>query len=543
VLRLEPISGPPADPIAIERGQEAVIGRSKECTVVLDPETVSRRHARLYQQGGRWVVCDEASRHGTYINEVRLEPGRPSVLADGDLVRIGPYSYHVALGGSPRQLASTVVDPGGSWRRVEQVSPAELGLLAQQRFHLVVDCAAAIHGAPDERGLAQVVLDSALAGTGFQHAALLRPAGGSAGLEAIEVLGHRHGGGDTPPGDVTFSRSLLAAAAQGAVVRLIEPRDVPTSHSIAELGITSALCAPILLGPSVAAFLYLDARSQAAPIRHDAVGFCQLIARLCGLALANLKRLDLERRHRDLHVEIAAAREAQQVLLPRDEGAVGPMRYAMRMHPGRFVAGDLFDVVELDRRRCGVFIGDVVGAGVGAGVIMAATQAHLHGELERNGDPLAAVESTGRYLARRLPEGKFVSLWAGVIDGEEGSVRFVDAGHGHCMLRRRGAAPVRLHPQQRGFPLGIEPDARYTLTAVELAPGDRLILYSDGLPEQHGAEGARFGAERIVEALGDGQAGDPSADVRGVLAAVQRFAGRDDLDDDTTVASVEMTGG
>jgi serine phosphatase RsbU (regulator of sigma subunit) len=426
-------------------------------------------------------------------------------------------------------------DMGAGHTRVERVGDMERGRLAQHRLDLLVQCASTIHGAANETALADAVLESLLAGTGFHHAVLLRPRPGAAEDE-VEVIGHRHRTGSAMQ-EVHFSRSLIAEASAGEMVRLVGQADLPRSVSIAELGISSALCAPIMLGSSVAAYIYLDARGQAAPIESDAAGFCQAVSRMCGLALANLKRLDLERRQQTLEAAMNAAREAQQLIVPASEGTVGAIRYAVQNRPGFFVAGDLFDVIDLGDGRVAVSIGDVMGEGVAAGVIMAAAQSHLHAALQHTDDPATAVNAVNEYLAARSAENRFVSLWLGIFDSGSASVRFVDAGHGHWFLCRKGEAPGQ--PEfEGGIPVGIQAGYPYETEELALMDGDRIILYSDGLLEQGSKDGAMFGKQRIVDLIAD----SPSAaeDVRRLLAGLESFAGGSTFHDDTTIASIEV---
>ena len=534
-IRFDPVAGPATDPMTIPAEAEVTIGRSLQCTCTLAGETVSRRHASVEGRGGHWLLTDLGSRHGTYLHANRLDANVPTVLANGDLVGIGPYTFRVGLGPRTTDITTTTVGEARPARtRIERVRSDEIERLAQARMNLLVECAARIHGATGERDLADQVLESALAGSGFQHAALLRPI--HADSDELEMLGHRHHtGADTEA--IAYSRSLIEEASAGQMVRLTEARDLPRSESIAELGITAALCAPVMLGTTIAAYLYLDARDEGSRVERDAAAFCQVIARMCGLALSNLKRQDLERRHERLDADVQAARKAQQFIVPATEGVVGPVRYAMKMQPGHFVAGDLFDIIALDERRTAIVIGDVTGEGVGAAVIMAAAQAHLHAELLRSGDPATAVNAVNRYLSARSAADRFVSLWVGVVDGAQTLLRYVDAGHGHWLLKPSGETPRTLSVGG-GIPAGIDGTYDYPTEERGIFSGDRLILFSDGLIEQRAADGQQFGKDRVAEAIVMDDA--PTDDITGVLAAFDAFATGMPLHDDTTVASVEV---
>jgi sigma-B regulation protein RsbU (phosphoserine phosphatase) len=542
-LRLELVAGPPVElpVVSSETGGELIVGRSHQCGLALMEESVSRRHASLAWHHQRWMLTDLGSRHGTALNGVRLNPADPAELLDDDLIRIGPWTLRVNLGPQRTTYASTVDDSVNKGHRIEPVRAEQTVRLAQHRLNLIIECAAAMTCASDERALAQAVVESALAGSGFERAALIRTHTGS---DDVEILAHSAvpevAANQAGPAEFTFSRSLVRAAGDGQMTRLAtDTAGAPMGASVVELGITAALCAPIMLGESITAFLYLDLRERSAgriAAAPDAASFCQVMARLCGLALANLKRMDLERRQKRLEHEVMAAREAQVLLLPPDEGDAGPIRYAVKVRPGRFVAGDLFEVIELDHDRAAVCIGDVAGHGVGAGVLMAAAQAHLHAALRHHGDPAVAVNSLNRYITRGSDLGKFISLWVGVFDGRDRVLAFVDAGHGYWMHKPHDS-PARRAAYEGGMPVGIDREHVYCTERMPLGQRDRIILYSDGAVEQRNPAGEQFSHERISHFIA--AEADPATDVASVLRAVEEHAGRAELDDDTTVASIQ----
>lgn len=541
-LRLELVAGPTVElpAIAAESGAEIIVGRSHQCGLALMEETVSRHHASISWRRQRWVISDLGSRHGTFLNGVRLQSEQIAELVDGDLVRIGPWTLRVHLGEHRTTYASTVDDTARASGRIEPVRVEHTVRLAQHRLNLLIDCAAAITSAANEKALADAVVESSLAGSGFERAAMIRT---HAGSEEVEILAHqtRSGSGSKGTSDqFTFSRSLVRAASSGQMARLAsDMAEAPLGASVMELGITAALCAPIMLGESVAAFLYLDLRNAgsakggAAP---DAASFCQAVARLCGLALSSLKRVDLERRQAKLEHEVKAARAAQILILPPEQGEVGPLRYAMRVRPGRYVAGDLFEAIELDDHRAAICIGDVAGHGIAAGVLMAAAQAHLHAALLRDGDPAQAVNAVNRFIAHRTHSAKFISMWVGVFDLEDRALTFVDAGHGYWMHKPADAEACRVN-YEGGIPVGIDGGFVYKAERMTLGPRDRLILYSDGVIEQRNPEGKQFSHERVAQFISHDVA--PDDDVMAVIKAVEDFAARTELDDDTTVASIE----
>ena len=536
MFRLEPLDDRGAAEVGtptITGDGPVVLGRAHECEVCFQDPSVSRRHASLVKRDARWYVVDHGGRHGTYLNGVRLEPEEPVVAAHGDFIRVGPYTFRFAFGGSrattiaktERQLASDTI--------VERVSNREIGSLAQRRLEVLIDGAVAINQATDEAALGEAIVEVAMAGTGFPRAAVIRLTGSS---DAVEVLVSRDGKA-ARTGQFSFSSSLLREAANGHLARLSRRSGEQLGQSIERLGITAALCAPIILDDSVVAYIYLDSRADEQVGYPDAAGFCHAISKMAGMALSNLKRAELQLRQRRLEEDLKGARQAQAFLCPKGEGRVGALTYAMQTLPGRFVAGDLFDIFPIDENRTGICFGDVTGQGATAAILMAAVLAHLRASLARYGDPADAIRDVNRYIAECSPAHMFVSLWVGVYDHTDRSLRYVDGGHGHWFISYRDKGPVRAD-RPGGLLVGIEPDYAYESATLDLAGVDRIVLYSDGVIEQVDPSGQAFGYDRVRQVL----AGTKSAkqDVTALFQQLEEFAGKNLLDDDTTVASIEI---
>lgn len=588
-ISLAAVAGPIAGvfPAAVETDERGdarpvTIGRAAGSAICLVNEGVSRKHATLVPRDGSWHVVDHNSTGGTFLNGVRLVEGRAMVIRPGDLLKVGPCAFRITTPGGTvtgtdsSGVMGTLIDAGPESGRVERSSTAGLTSLAKsdRRLRLLSEGLARLSRINDEQQMAQAALEVALAGSGYRWGAVLRP-GPSGREDQIEVVaslgagmsalggapsfgalrgahatpasptanapgtGIRTGFGGAAP---TFSRSLVRQAMLGEIAVLTSERSSNVAdygQSIAEMRIHSAICAPVYLGEVVEGFLYLDSRGEAGTVSDDAAGFCDAVARAYGLAAANLKRAELQRRHSRLQTDLDAAREAQQMILPPSEGALQYLAYAVRSVPGQFVAGDMFNVIELPASAgVAVCLGDVAGHGVASALVMAALQAHLHAQLMTTGDPQAAVESLNDYLAARAAAGRFASLWVGVFS-PDGRVRFVDAGHGHWLCQRRGESTTAANPRG-SVPVGIMPDVQYPAMELRLDAGDRLVLYSDGIVEQRGSDGSPFGLERLHAAIAPPMT--LTEVVSRVFGAVSAHAGVPGFDDDTSAAVIEFRG-
>jgi len=537
------------DQIVVAAETPLVIGRSSNADQQLADKTISRRHFRVSRRGSHWLLTDLSSRHGTYLNGIRLEAEQAAPLNDGDLIRVGPWTLRVIDDADKSTSMPTANDLATTSHRVQRVPVRELRSVAQQRLDLLIECAAAINAALSERELGEKALDAVSRGTGFKRAAFIRQVSSSGDVQVIASLDpdvsvgpddptHKEGPARSP--GFAFSRSLINAASNGEIVRMSGDSGVNYGESIIRLGIHAALCAPIMLGSSVEAYLYLDARGAEDTIAHDAAAFCQAVSRMCGLALANLKRIELEKKSLGLMEELRAAREAQVRLMPRAFDEVGPFEYAMQNKPGRTVAGDLFDVIPLPGGRLAVFLGDVIGKGVGAAILMATTQSMLRTSLSLGVPADEAMREVNRSLIARIAEGEFVSLWLGVLDPGAETLEFVDAGHGLWMLVSP-AGEARTVACEGDLVLGIREAADYKRESVPFPRGSRLVIFSDGLVEQRSPENDMFGLDRVAKSLGSTRG--PREDVVALARAVREHAETDALSDDLTIASVAFRAG
>jgi sigma-B regulation protein RsbU (phosphoserine phosphatase) len=248
--------------------------------------------------------------------------------------------------------------------------------------------------------------------------------------------------------------------------------------------------------------------------------------------------------------DMEAARAVQRLIMPPDHGVLGAISYVVHSRPGQRVAGDLFDFIRLDEHRAAVLIGDVEGKGIAAGMVMSNVQAHLSRLLRQTGDPGVALSEVSKLVAdysdrQGMDAGKaptYLTLWAGVFDSKARKLTYVDAGHGHWLVRFPGRGAQRVE-YDGGFPMGIDPTFQYKNEQLDFLPGMRVVLYTDGVVEQRSPHGGIFGLERTIATLE--ASGGIEDDVNLLLAALAEYASFGaqvnlPFTDDVTVASVAL---
>lgn len=555
-LTLVSLAGPEPKSVELRAPGPITIGRASHHPLSLNDTRVSRDHAVLScaptldgttgATQAEWRIADTNSRHGTWLNGLRLTPGRPLPLREGDRVLIAPWTFQVLPAGQkPQEGLNLATIADSPLETVSQIDERVADALAQERLALLLRCANALHSAPDEESLAESIVDAASTGTGFANVALLRA---TATVGEVGLIAHR--GQILGGGSALLSRSLLEEASRGTPARLVRREDsAAPAVSIVELGIEEALCVPILLEGLLAGYLYLDNRGgRGARVVGDAAGFAIGLSRLAALAWANLRRVEAERRSARMEAELSAAGRMQSLLLPPREGAFGPFRYVGQSRPGRYVGGDFFDVIPLPDDRIAVAVGDVSGKGVEAAVLITATQGFLHAALLDHGDPGRAMTELNRYAHPRSPAGKFITLWIAVLDAKRGEMHAVDAGHGHAFFLGAGGslAPV---PLTKSFPVCIVDDTQYTAHTLPLRPDASLLVLSDGLIEEPAAgrpgesdrerRARQFSVEGVRGCLTSLAPGED--EIRALFEAVQRHAENEQLADDATAVLVRWS--
>lgn len=516
---------------------EYLMGRALESEIQLPEAAVSRRHARFVSDGTGWAIEDLGSRHGTEIGGARIPANHPVPISPGERIVIRPYVIRV-VGEAQERTTIFARDDSATLLAdsVAAVPDSELEVLASRRLGLLMDSAASIQQSLDSESMSSAAIDAILAGTEFGRAFVLSPVEGS--TEGIHIIASRARIGATDDTEIDpISRTLLRAAQSGRVVRLRDEPDIQAAVSIVGAGVKEALCVPVRVGERIEAFLYLDASSTSGTDGSDTAAFCSAIGRLCGLALSNIQRIDLQTKQARLVQELEAAQMVQKRMAPPESGGMPGIKWELRVVPGTIVAGDLVGACATPEGVPIVFLGDVAGKGAAAGLLMAALEARLIAESERGTDVGTMICNANNAIMRVTDAAEFITLWTVSFDREACTATCVDSGHGYCAIVRADGT-IEQVKIDGGPPVGVVPDFPYDGVDVPFHPGDRMVIFSDGLAEQQGPDKDMFNFERVIESLS--QSNGESEDVNRLYAALEEFAGGRSWQDDVTIMSVSF---
>ncbi len=236
--------------------------------------------------------------------------------------------------------------------------------------------------------------------------------------------------------------------------------------------------------------------------------------------------------------EVERAEAVQASLFPHRLPRLDTLDYTGLCRPVQWVSGDYYDFLHLGEGRLGIALGDVSGKGMSAGLLMAGLQGRLQSQALQYGLGLEALlGSLNRAICEATDPGRFVTFFYSVYDNESRTLRYVNAGHNPPFVLRRGRNGGSIERlEQGGAVLGVLPHCVYEMGAVQINPGDLVVVFTDGLTEMTDPGGKEFGEERLIEIVR--RAADlPLQDLAGVLLdEVRSFGdGRNPEDDMTLV--------
>lgn len=233
--------------------------------------------------------------------------------------------------------------------------------------------------------------------------------------------------------------------------------------------------------------------------------------------------------------ELEKAREIQEGLLPKKIPQMRGFEVAGAWQPARVVGGDYFDVLKFSERTMGLCIGDVVGKGITAALLMANLQATYRAFASESISAGSLCQKLNDVICNNIAPDRFITFCCCMIDATERRLTYANAGHWPPLLLRRSGTAVSLN--EGGAPLGIFPDRTYGDASVQLEPGDRLILYTDGLTEATNSNGQEFGESKLVDLGILNVALDASHLLEAIMKEVATFSGGSFQDDFTLVVA------
>ena len=445
-------------------------------------------------------------------------------------------------------------------RLLEQVGSPDSGVhhgigsnLAKLRA--ILDLARTVQSSFSVDDVLSSVVDTALTITGAERGFLLLRRG-----EALDTRVARHKRGHKlKESDLRVPREVIHRALQHRRELLsmnfdpVAAGETKPQNSISDLDLRSVICVPLVrirtglgeatsvlsTGNETVGVLYMDSRVAAADLTGGNRELLQTLAIEASTVLENARLLEEEHSKHQMEEELRLARTIQQSLLPGKLPTEGWLRVCGSSLASHEVGGDYFDVTEVSGRSWSVVVADVSGKGVSSALLASLLQGALITATDHSVVLGRRMQRLNHFLNNRTGGEKYATIFYSVIESD-GSFSYVNAAHCPPMVVRGGGIVDEL--AATGMPVGLLEEATFDVAGQKLQPGDKIVIYSDGVTEAQNTQAEFFGKRRLREIVVRHAAESCTMIHDAIQEAVSAFAEGAVQSDDITVVVMEYFG-
>ncbi len=391
---------------------------------------------------------------------------------------------------------------------------------------------------------------------GVEAAAILLYSGASRNLKAFASFGWQDNDEEISLSLPSFIQDGLERLVVSGQVQAIADLDqgihaLELKTWFREQGVRSLALAPLVAAEVQHGILLLVCRFTWT-LDDNEKRFLRLLANQAAIAIESAKLMQAALAQQRLEAELETARQIQQSLQPKRLPEIQGWQFAVYDRPARQVGGDFYDVFPLpEQSRWGWVIADVVDKGVPAALVMALSRTLFRSTAISDRSPadvMARVNILMRYDSGRYqvdedgaPDEIFVSAVYAVLDPISGRLSYANAGHPRPLWLRAGRGVEAL--PARGIVLGLMDEIQVEEHQIDIAPGDALVLCTDGVTEAMDAGGGQFGESRLSEVIADNGGEHAQAILNAIIAQVESFVAEDTQMDDLTVVVIRRAPG
>jgi len=317
---------------------------------------------------------------------------------------------------------------------------------------------------------------------------------------------------------------VLVASESSALQKLLEIN----FHVVVPMQVKDDVQGIILIGPKIIKQNF----------RADELEFLNTLANQAMISLENARLFEETLEKQRMEEELNIAHEIQQALLPKNLPRFEHFDLAGINVPSRQVGGDYFDCIQIDDSHYGIAIADVSGKGVPAALLMANVQASLHALVGTQVSIPTMFYKINNLTHQNTTPDKFITFFYGVLDIDEHTFTFCNAGHNPPYLYKNFQAFQLL--DEGGLLLGMLPNCSYRTGMVTLARNDWVVLYTDGVNEAINQAGEEFDTWRIEAVIEKNKAASAESMLAALLAAIKDFVQDMPQSDDITIVVIKV---
>jgi serine phosphatase RsbU (regulator of sigma subunit) len=496
-------------------GDLLVIGRDADtCQIVIPHHAVSRRHAQISRANGNYYIEDLRSRNRTFVNS--KEVSTRTLLKPEDKIKICDFLFRFY-----DERAKEPV-PIPEWMKKDDEEEDEPGgMTTIEATGSRVNAQSYLESQPTDRLRTLLEISTSLSRTldldpllGQVAETLLKEFKQAdrcfvillddAGKPIPKATKTRRPGLD----ETRFSRTIVKKTVESLHSYLSEDASADTSlgpaASIAEFRIRSVMCVPLVSADGRAlGALQLDTQDRSKKFTVDDLNLLTIVANLAAVSVEKAKLHENMLVREKERKEIELARAVQLGFLPQAFPEVAGYEFYSHYSPAQSIGGDYYDYIQLPNDRLAVIVGDVAGKGVPAALLVAKLSSEARFCFLTEPDPAKAIGLLNDQMIRGGLGDRYVTLAAVVLDPVAHQLKVVNAGHMSPLVRiaDNGDLVDAISIEATGTPLGIMPGYEYEMVSRDLAPGDTITIFTDGVTDAMAPNGALFGAEGVDRSL------------------------------------------
>jgi phosphoserine phosphatase RsbU/P len=516
------------------------LGRASENDLAFsaDPQ-LSREHLVFERVDGFWTLRDLNSRHGTFVNGVRI--AETMRLAHGDRVTAGHLSIRYDECGEFKDarlgdikfveedftIANATVSVNLKSALERSTDPVGRPTLENTHLGTLVRAARELAGLGALDKLFELVLSFAVdAVKASRGVVMTREENGDLRLRAIRGEGFRIS---------TTVRDLVTKEGKSLVVRDVRAHEhLASQSSIVAHEVRSILAVPLQTDEVVIGLLYLDSFTFVREFTVEDLNLITIMANIAAIRIEHARLLEREEHRKLLDRDLERAAEIQRRLLPSQAPKLAGLDLAGYNAPCRTVGGDYYDFFTYQDGRVALLIGDVSGKGLGAALLMSSLQARAQIFFEDPDNLAAQVSRLNRSFAANCPGNCFITFFIAILNPSNGDLTYCNAGHNAPLVVRQNGEVASL--AATAIPLGISRRAIHEQGSCRLEQGDVLILFSDGVTEAHGIdEEQEFGEERLVSIVQRGRGLSATDLIKRITIELRSYSQGTTASDDITL--------
>ncbi len=399
---------------------------------------------------------------------------------------------------TPAEIEGTLYRPASALVTGQDsgaLSPEAALRRQSERLRLVHDVHRALAGSLSLEEVLELILDRAFAELRPEEGAIFLkdPAG-----ELRRAASRRLQGAT---GDFLYSRKLATEVTEKGLAALVMDAHTDerfaTSDSIVSAGVRSIIAAPLLDPEGCLGMIVLNSRVHQRRFGEEDVELLATLGLVAAMRIKHLALAEEAAQRRLLEKELALARQIQVGLLPSRLPDIPGYSLFASNTASRAVSGDFYQVQErADGRECVLMVADVSGKGMAASLLTASLEALAAGPIEVGQPPEEICEKVSRRLHARTAPERYATGFLAVLTPASGRLVYTNAGHNPAIVVARSGDVERL--SATGLPLGVLPSVAYERRELTLAPGQLLVIYTDGITEAAGPSGEEYGLERLT---------------------------------------------